>query len=85
MPPILALLLMIVSGWVHRRQLDVIELLKAESRMLKERLRGKRNWFTDAERALLVTVRRTQLPNPKNWDLRGVKRYLEYRPVRYAA
>jgi hypothetical protein len=38
------------SGWVHRRQLIVIEFLQAENRMLKERLRGKRIKFTDAER-----------------------------------
>jgi len=42
-----------VAGWVHRYQLLVIELLQAENRFLKERLRGKRIRFTDAERALL--------------------------------
>jgi hypothetical protein len=29
--------LMIVSGWVHRQQLLVIEFLEAENRLLKER------------------------------------------------
>ena len=53
-PPLLSFLLMIVSGWVHRRQLIVIEFLQAENQMLKERLRGKRIRFTDAERALLA-------------------------------
>src|SRR6267378_5531848 len=53
-PPLLTLLLMVVSGWVHRRQLIVIEFLQAENRLLKERLRGKRIRFTDAERALLA-------------------------------
>jgi hypothetical protein len=53
-PPLLAFLLMTFSGWVHRRQLTVIEFLQAENRMLKERLRGKRLRFTDAERALLA-------------------------------
>ena len=52
-PPLLTFLLMVVSGWVHRRQLMVIEFLQAENRMLKERLRGRRIRFTDAERALL--------------------------------
>jgi hypothetical protein len=47
-------LLLIVSGWVHRRQLIVIEFLQAENRLLKERLRGKRIRFSDAERALLA-------------------------------
>ncbi|MEO8104088.1 MAG: hypothetical protein ABI790_16335 [Betaproteobacteria bacterium] len=42
MASLLTFLLMVVSGWVHRRQLIVIEFLQAENRMLKERLRGKR-------------------------------------------
>ena len=45
---------MVVSGWVYRHQLIVIEFLQAENRLLKERLRGKRIRFTDAERALLA-------------------------------
>src|SRR5438045_4129241 len=53
-PPLLTYLLLIVSGWVQRRQLLVIEFLQAENRLLKERLRGKRIRFTDAERALLA-------------------------------
>jgi len=28
-----------VSGWVHRHQLTVIEFLQAENRLLQERLR----------------------------------------------
>ena len=35
-PPLLTYLLLIVSGWVHRRQLIVIEFLQAENRLLKE-------------------------------------------------
>ena len=53
-PPLLAYLLMIVSGWVHRRQLIAIEYLQAENRLLRGRLSGKRIRFTDAERALLA-------------------------------
>ena len=53
-PPLLSFLLMIVSGWVHRHQLIVIEFLQAENRLLKDRLRGRRIRFTDAERALLA-------------------------------
>src|SRR5260370_15798396 len=53
-PPLFAFLLMVVAGWVHRRQLIVIEFLQAENRLLKERLRGKRIRVTDAERALLA-------------------------------
>src|SRR4030081_3018184 len=53
-PLLLSFLLMIVSGWVYRHQLIVIEFLQAETQLLKERLRGKRIRFTDAERALLA-------------------------------
>src|SRR6476469_6304443 len=53
-PPLLSFLLMIAAGWVHRQQLIVIEFLQAENRLLKERLRGRRIRFTDAERALLA-------------------------------
>ena len=45
---------MVVSGWVYRHQLVVIEFLQAENRLLKERLHGKRIRFTDAERAMLA-------------------------------
>jgi hypothetical protein len=52
--PLLSFLLMIAAGWVHRHQLIVIEFLQAENRLLKDRLRGRRIRFTDAERALLA-------------------------------
>jgi len=52
--PLLSFLLMVVSGWAHRHQLTVIEFLQAENRLLKEKVRGKRLRFTDAERALLA-------------------------------
>jgi putative transposase len=52
--PLLSFLLLMVSGWVHRHQLIIIEFLQAENRLLKERLHGKRIRFTDAERALLA-------------------------------
>ena len=53
-PPLLSFILMITAGWVHRHQLIVIEFLQAENRLLKDRLRGRRIRFTDAERALLA-------------------------------
>src|SRR5437867_6274433 len=53
-PPLLSFVLMITAGWVHRHQLIVIEFLQAENRLLKDRLRGRRIRFTDAERALLA-------------------------------
>ena len=59
-PPLMTFLLMVVSGWVYRRQLIVIEFLQAENRMLKECLGGKRIRFTDAERALLARKAKTE-------------------------
>src|ERR1700686_819935 len=55
-PPLLSFLLVIVLGWVHRHQRRIIDfgLLQAENRLLKDRLRGRRIRFTDAERALLA-------------------------------
>ncbi len=37
----LQMLLMTVSGWVHRHQADVIAYLLEENRVLKERLDGR--------------------------------------------
>jgi hypothetical protein len=48
------LLLLVIGGWVNRRQLDVIEYLQEENRILKARLGGRRFRFTDAERRLLA-------------------------------
>jgi transposase InsO family protein len=55
-PPLqpLQLLLVIFAGWVNRRQLDVIEYLEEENRMLKERVGGRRIRLTDAERCRLA-------------------------------
>ena len=52
--PLVSFLLMMVSGWVHRHQLIVVEFHRAENRLLKARLHGKRIRFTDAEQALLA-------------------------------
>jgi putative transposase len=47
-------LLTLLAGWVNRQQTEVIEYLKAENRLLKERLGGRRLRFTDAERRRLA-------------------------------
>ena len=39
---------MMFSGWVNRHQVDAIEYLKEENRILKERLGGKRMARDDA-------------------------------------
>jgi putative transposase len=48
------LVLLMFSGWVHRHQLDVIEYLQEENRVLKARLGERRLRFTDAERCRLA-------------------------------
>jgi hypothetical protein len=53
-PPALAFLLVVFAGWVNRQQLVVIDFLRAENRILKERVRERRMRFTNAERALLA-------------------------------
>jgi hypothetical protein len=50
----LQLLLVIFAGWVNRHQLDVIEYLQEENRVLKEHLGGRRVRLTDTERRRLA-------------------------------
>src|ERR1700681_3690226 len=50
----LHLLLMMFAGWVNRYQLDVIEYLREENLLLKERLGDRPIHFTDAERRRLA-------------------------------
>jgi len=45
---------MMFAGWVNRHQLDVIDYLQEENRVLKERLGGRRIRFTDSERRRLA-------------------------------
>src|SRR5438046_812887 len=52
--PPLQFLLLLFAGWVNRRQLDVIDYLKAENRILREQLSGRRLRFTDDERRRLA-------------------------------
>src|ERR1700678_1852562 len=50
----LQMLLLAFAGWVNRHQLDVIEYLQEENRVLKERMGGRRLRFTDTERRRLA-------------------------------
>ncbi|MGH8291769.1 MAG: hypothetical protein ACREV7_22840 [Steroidobacteraceae bacterium] len=50
----LKVLILMFAGWIGRHQLDVIEYLQEENRVLKERLGGRRLRFTDAERRRLA-------------------------------
>jgi hypothetical protein len=50
----LQLLLVKFAGWVNRHQLDVIEYLQEENRVLKEHLGGRRIRLTDTQRRRLA-------------------------------
>ena len=50
----LQLLLLTVSGWVHRHQQDVIAYLVEENRVLKEQLGGRKLQLTDDQRRRLA-------------------------------
>jgi hypothetical protein len=51
---LLQFLLMLVAGWLQRQQAATIDYLKAENRVLRERLGGRRIIFTDVERRRLA-------------------------------
>lgn len=50
----LQILLLMFAGWINRQQLQVIDYLQAENRLLKARLGNQRLRFTDAERRWLA-------------------------------
>src|SRR3990172_2034985 len=54
----LQFLLMLFAGWVNRRQLDVVDYLKEENRVLREHLGGGRLRFTDEQRRRLAVKAR---------------------------
>ena len=47
-------LLATVSGWMNRRQGEILEYLIEENRVLKEQLKGKRLRLTDDQRRRLA-------------------------------
>jgi transposase InsO family protein len=50
----LQFLLMLMAGWVNRRQLEIIGYLKEENRVLREQLGKRRPEFTDDQRRRLA-------------------------------
>lgn len=54
LPVFLQFVVVIVAGWVNRRQADVIDYLREENRVLREQLKGRRIRFTDEQRRRLA-------------------------------
>ena len=48
------LLLLILAGWINHHEQDVIEYLRAENRVLREKLGKKRILFNDDQRRHLA-------------------------------
>jgi hypothetical protein len=46
----LQFLLLVFAGWVNRRQLEIVEYLQEENRVLREQLGDRRLRFSDAQR-----------------------------------
>ena len=60
----LQLLLLTVSGWVHRHQQDVIAYLVEENRVLKEQLGGRKLRLTDDQRRRLAVLPPSTVATP---------------------
>jgi transposase InsO family protein len=50
----LQFLLLVFAGWVNRRQVEILEYLREENRVLREQLGDRRLRFTDAQRRRLA-------------------------------
>ena len=48
----LRILIAALAGWVNRHQLEIIEYLREENRVLKEHLDGRRLRLTDGQRVM---------------------------------
>jgi hypothetical protein len=47
-------LVLCMAGWIHARQLEVIDFLREENRVLRDQLGGRRLRFTDDQRRRLA-------------------------------
>jgi putative transposase len=50
----LQFLLLVLIGWANRRQVEIIDYLREENRILREQLVGRRLRFTDGQRRRLA-------------------------------
>lgn len=70
----LRIVLVALAGWVNRHQLEVIEYLREENRVLKEHLDGQRLRLTDAQRRRLAVnghrLGRNVLREGRRWSRR---------------
>ena len=57
--PALQFILLVFSGWVNRRQLDMIDYLQEENRVLLEQLKGRRLRLTNDQRRRLAVKGKT--------------------------
>lgn len=75
-PPV-QYLLIVFTGWVNRQQIDVIEYLKEENRVLREMLGEQCLCFTDAHHRRLA-----QKPNGLGAGIERHRLHRERRPIR---
>ena len=52
----LTILLLMLAGWINRQQQEMIEYLKEENKILREKLGGKRLLLTDSQRRRLAIL-----------------------------
>ena len=55
-PRLCGSLVLWMAGWIHSRQLEVIDFLREENRVLREQLGGRRLRFTDDQRRRLAIM-----------------------------
>src|ERR1700722_13002673 len=65
------MLLLMFAGWVNRHQLDVIEYLQEENRVLKERMGGRRLRFTDRQSCGAIIAQRLDPLRSYCWTIPG--------------
>ena len=52
----MAILLMMLAGWINRQQTDIIEYLTEENKILREKLDKKRILLNDSQRRRLAIL-----------------------------
>ena len=59
----LRFLVLVMAGWINRRQQDVIEYLQEENRVLRGQLVVKRLWLREVSSDTVFTSQCTLAPN----------------------